>query len=162
VGPIFAVLALGGIFRAVAQIAYWIFLARGRTGAQLKQDLVLRPIMIAMILGGLPWGPVGVAAGHSVAYFGYWIATLLYVGRVCHVDTRPLFRNAIRAVVLVSAPCGIVAYAATHLPLAPLLQLLVGLGFAAAYAGVAAAAVPAVRTDLLDVASFVRRALRRG
>jgi PST family polysaccharide transporter len=162
VAPIFAVLALGGIFRAVSQIAFWIFLARDLPSAQLRQDLVLRPLMVAMILAGLPWGPVGVAAGHSVAYFMYWIATVLYAGRAARVDARPLFATAIRAIVLVSAPAGAVAWAVTLLPLAPVATLLGGVAAAAGYVAVAGAALPAVRSDLRGVLIFGRRALRRG
>lgn len=161
VAPIFAVLALGGVFRAVAQIAYWIFLARDRTAAQLKQDLVLRPVVIGMILAGLPWGAVGVAAGHSIAFFLYWIATLVYVGRVAEVDVRPLFATATRAIALVSAPCGAAAWLATLLPLPAAAQLLAGLAGAAGYVAAAGAVLPAVRSDLLDVLSFVRRSTGR-
>lgn len=161
VAPIFAVLALGGVFRAVAQIAYWIFLARGRTGDQLRQDLVLRPVMILLILAGLPWGPVGVAAGHSIAFLGYWIATMLYVGRVAGVEVGPLLRNAVRGIVGFGAPCGLFAYLATLGPLTAPVELGLGLVAAAAWAGLAAALVPAVRADLALVLGFVRRALGR-
>ena len=161
VAPIFAVLALGGIFRAVAQIAYWIFLARGRTAAQLKQDLVCRPIMILMILAGLPWGPVGVAVGHSVSFFLYWVATLVYVGRVCDVDVRPLFANSIRSILFVCMPAGGLAYVAALLPAPPLVRLVAGLAAAGAYVLAAATVVPAVRRDMKDVLGFVRRASGR-
>lgn len=161
VAPVFAVLALGGVFRAVAQIAYWIFLARGRTSDQLRQDLVLRPVMILLILAGLPWGPVGVAAGHSVAFLGYWIATMAYVGQVADVDTKPLLRNAGRAVVGFGAPCGLAAHVATLGSLPAAVELGLGLAAAAGWAGLAAAFVPAIRTDLALVLGFVRRALGR-
>lgn len=161
VAPIFAVLALGGVFRAVAQIAYWIFLARDRTGHQLRQDLVLRPLMILVILAGLPWGPVGVAAGHSIAFLGYWIATMVYVGRVADVDVRPLLRNAVRGIVGFGAPCGLSAYLATVGSLPAAAELGLGLVAAAAWAGLAATLVPTVRTDLALVLGFARRALGR-
>jgi PST family polysaccharide transporter len=161
VAPIFAVLALGGIFRAVAQIAYWIFLARARTGAQLRQDLVLRPVMILVILAGLPWGPIGIAVGHSIAFFGYWIATLVYVGRVTGVDVGPLFRNATRAIALVGAPSGLLAYAVTLTPWSAPAQLLLGVAAAGAWGLLAALAVPAIRADLQLVTGFVRRAIGR-
>jgi PST family polysaccharide transporter len=161
VAPIFAILALGGIFRAVAQIAYWIFLARGRTAAQLRQDLVLRPVMIVVIMAGLPWGPIGIAAGHSIAFLGYWIATLAYVGRVTGLDVRPLFRNAVRAIALVAAPSGLVAYAVTLTSLAAPAELVLGILAAGAWAGFAAVAMPSVREDLGTVARFARRAVAR-
>jgi polysaccharide transporter, PST family len=158
VAPIFAVLAIGGIFRAVAQIAYWIFLARGRTGAQLRQDLVLRPFIVLAILAGLPWGPLGVAVGHSAAFFIYWLATLWYVGRVTGTPVRPLVVNAARSVLLVGAPSGAVAYLITYLPLAAPVQLLLGVTAAGLWILLVAVAVPRVRADLRVLMDFSRRA----
>ena len=94
VAPIFAILAIGGVFRAVSQIAYWIYLARGITGDYLKLVLWTRPPMILMLLAGLPWGPEGVAVGHSVSWFLYWLVSLSAVGKKTNIDTRVLFRTA--------------------------------------------------------------------
>ena len=68
VAPIFAILAIGGIFRSIQQIAYWTYLAKGKTAAQLRMIAVTRPIMIVIIVAGVPWGSVGVAIGHCVSY----------------------------------------------------------------------------------------------
>jgi PST family polysaccharide transporter len=163
VAPIFAILAIGGIFRSVQQIAYWIYLSRGLTGVQLKMVAWTRPIMIGIILAGLPWGPVGVAVGHTVAYFLFWVVSLWHVGRHGRVDSRMLFANARRAILLVSAPCGVVAFLATLLPVPALAQLLIGGGAALLFLTLVAAAVPAVRADAAVVVDFGRRALgRRG
>jgi PST family polysaccharide transporter len=161
VAPIFAVLAIGGIFRAVAQIAYWIFLARGQTGAQLRQDLVLRPFIVVAILAGLPWGPVGVAVGHSAAFFVYWLATLWYVGRVTGVRVRPLVTNAARSIALVGAPSGAVAFLMTWFPVAAPLQLLLGLAGAGAWILAMVLVVPRVRADVAVLVEFARRAAGR-
>ena len=56
VAPIFAALAIGGIFRGIGQISYWMYLSRGRADAQLKLYLVTRPIMIGT---HDRWPPVG-------------------------------------------------------------------------------------------------------
>ena len=107
VAPLFALLAVGGVFRAVSQICYWIYLARGRPGAQFRLYLVLRPIMIVIILAGLPWGPAGVAAAVSVAFAVDWLASVWHVGRTTGVDRRMLLANSLRAIVLFSVPCGV-------------------------------------------------------
>ena len=159
VAPIFAILAVGGVFRSVAQIAYWIYLSSGETGAQLRLILWTRPIMIALILAGLPWGPLGVAVGHSVAYFLYWLVSLVAVGRATSVDSGSLLRNARRSILYVSAPCGLVAWPATLLPTTPLVQVVVGVAAAAAYLALASLLVPSVRADLALVLTFVRRAV---
>jgi PST family polysaccharide transporter len=162
VAPIFAVLCLGGIFRSVSQIAYWIYLSRGQTEAYLRLVLFTRPIMIAMLLAGLPWGPVGVAVGHSVSWFLYWFVSLVHVGRWAHTDTRMLFANARRAILYVSAPCGVAAYLATFLPVNAGLQVLAGITAATVYLLLAALLVPVVRADARLVLSFARRGLGMG
>lgn len=161
VGPIFAILAIGGIFRAIQQVAYWTYLAKGRTAAQLKMIALTRPAMIVIILAGVPWGPVGVALGHTIAYFLFWIVSMWHVGRVAGIDGARLMRNAMRPVLLVCVPAGLVAYALTLIPLAPILELVVGLAGAAAYTGLISLVVPSVRNDAKVLQRFARRALNR-
>jgi PST family polysaccharide transporter len=162
VAPIFALLAVGGIFRAVEQISYWMFLSRGKTGAQLRLYALTRPIMIGIIIAGIPWGAVGVAASSSVAYFLYWVVSLLAAGRATGVDVRPLFAKATQAIVLVSAPCGLAAYGASLTVSNPVLRLVIGLAAAAAYLAAVIALVPLVRTDASLVLRFASRAAGRG
>lgn len=163
VAPILALLAVGGVFRAVSQICYWIYLSRDRTVDQLRLYLVLRPIMVLVILAGVPWGPVGVAATCSVAYLVEWLASLWHVGRVTGVDRALLLRNALRPILLVCLPAAAVARLATVLVTAPAaVLLLVGLAAAALTIAAVALIVPAVRTDLTTVARFARRAVGRG
>jgi PST family polysaccharide transporter len=138
-----------------------MYLSQDLTGAQLKQFLVTRPLMVLVIVAGTPWGAVGVAAGHSVAYALYWVASLWHVGRVSGVDTGPLLRNATRVLLTVSAPCGVLALAATWLPVPAALQVVVGLLAAAAWLGLLVAVVPAVRADAATVRSFALRAAGR-
>jgi PST family polysaccharide transporter len=164
--PIFAILAIGGVFRTTSMLAYWIFLAKGRTGTQLRQDLIARPIMIGIMVAGLPWGVVGVAAGHSIAFFLYWIVTFVTVGQSTGLDVRPLFRAAIRNAVLVSVPCGLTAFAvSTAMHTSALLELAAGVLAAGCWFVVAWLLFPPVRRDLLVAGSLLRRALpqpRRG
>lgn len=161
VAPIFAVLAIGGIFRAISQVAYWIYLARGMPGQQLRLYVVTGPIMIVLIAGGAFWGPLGVATGHSLAYAFSWVASLVHVGRVADVASRPLFLNAARAVLLVSAPCGLAASVALLLPVPALAQVLVGTSLAAAWALVAFVIFGRVRDDFTMIWGFARRAAGR-
>jgi O-antigen/teichoic acid export membrane protein len=159
VAPIFALLAIGGIFRSISQIAYWIFLSRGKTGAQFKQYLVTRPAMIAIILGGLPWGPIGVAIGCSIAYFLDWAISLWWVGRATGVDSRALFRNAFRSLFLVSAPCGLVAFVGTLLTKNSVAELAIAVLLAAAYIAVLISVSRTVRSDAQMILYFIKRSL---
>jgi PST family polysaccharide transporter len=159
VAAIFAVLAVGGVFRSIQQIAFWTYLARGKTAAQLRMIMVTRPIMIVIILSGLPWGPLGVAVGHSVAYFLFWLVSTIHVGRVAGVDSTSLIRNAVRPVLAVSLPAGLLAFACTHLPLGSTAQLGLGVGAAALYFGLVTLLSSSVRADVRILLSFLRRAL---
>jgi PST family polysaccharide transporter len=163
VAPIFAVLAIGGVFRAISQLAYWMYLAKGLSGKQLKQYLVTRPLMILLILAGLPWGGIGVAVGHTVAYFMYWVASLWHAGRSTKIAVRPLFGTAIRAVLCLALPCGLAANFGTFIiqrgP--PVEQLAMGLAFTAVYLLVIACLNRTVRADMFLALSLGRRALLR-
>lgn len=162
VAPIFAILALGGIFRAMDQLTYWIYLSRGRTGAQLKLFLVTGPVMTLIILAGLPWGPVGVAAGCSFAYLLHWAVSLRNAGRVASVDSRQLFRTARRSLLLVSIPCGLLSLGATYLVSNSFAQLALGLGASLVYLILVAMLIPPIRRDCRIVVGFIRRGFRRG
>lgn len=161
VGPIFAILAIGGIFRSIQQIAYWTYLAKGKTAAQLRMVAVTRPIMILMIVAGVPWGPIGVAIGHGVAYFFFWVVSMRHVGKITGVDSGQLIRNALKAVLLVCVPAGVVAWSVTLLPLPNVVRLLLGLLAAGLFVGLVAMVVPGVRADGKVLVRFVKRALTR-
>ncbi len=161
VAPVFAVLAVGGVFRAVSQIAYWVYLARGVPGAQFRMSLVMAPVMIALILAGLPWGAVGVATGHSVAYCVMWVVTLAHVGRAARIASLPLFAQAVRTLLLVSVPAGVAARLGASLAGPALAQLGSGLSFAALAVGLAHLAVPSLRRDTAVLVRFARRAAGR-
>lgn len=161
VAPIFAVLSVGGIFRSIEQVSYWIFLARGKTGAQFRLYLYSRPVLIGMILAGLPWGALGVAVGCSAGYILYWAVSLWQVGRATGVDSRPLFVNGLRAIFVVSAPAGLAAFAASLLVEPPLLKLAVGALAAALYLGVVYLCSSVVREDVGTLVHFARRTFGR-
>ncbi|APH46564.1 hypothetical protein BMW26_02590 [Microbacterium sp. 1.5R] len=155
--PIFAVLAIGGVLRATAQVSYWMFLATANTGAQLRMFLVVRPIMIVIILAGLPWGAFGVAVGSTVAYALHWIASLVWASRVTGVPARPLITNIIRILLTVSVPCGLLALGISALGWSSIATVLVAVGASIAYLLLLTLVSPRTREDLLTVVSFIRR-----
>ncbi|MEV7631664.1 lipopolysaccharide biosynthesis protein [Microbacterium sp. NPDC089318] len=160
--PIFAVLAIGGMLRATAQISYWMFLSTGHTGAQLRMFMVVRPVMIVMILAGLPWGALGVAVGSTAAYALHWIVSLLWASRVTEVSARPLLANIVRIIVTVSLPCGVIAFAVSAFAWPAWLTVVVSVAAAGCYVVVLTVASKAMRADVMVAVSFVRRSMRRG
>lgn len=161
VAPILAVLALGGIFRSVSQIAYWGYLATGRTAQLLRLQLWTQPLMIVMVVAGVPWGPVGVATGHLVANVLYWVVSLVALGRATGVRVAPLVATAAVAVLAVGAPAGAAAWAASGLVAGPLAQVVVGLLAAAVAAAAVGAVVPAVRRDAVTMWRTAQLVVRR-
>ena len=154
VAPIFAALAIGGVFRGIAQVSYWVYLSRGETGAQLKMYLVTRPPMIAMILAGLPWGPLGVAIGHSIAFFLYWIVSLWHSCRSVEISSKPLFKQATRSVLLISGPAGLLSFIGASLSNNTGIQLVLALGMSIGYIALIALVSPSERADavmMLDI-----------
>lgn len=124
VAPIFALLAVGGIFRGLSQTTYWITLSRGLIGVQLRFYLVARPLMIATILAGLPWGVTGVAAGHSAAFVIEWAASLWWVGRAAGIDWMDQFRTGVRTVLVVCLPAGLISFVTTFIPGPPVVAII--------------------------------------
>ena len=148
VAPIFAALAIGGIFRGIGQISYWMYLSRGRADAQLKLYLVTRPIMIGLMIAGLPWGPVGVAIGHSIGFFLFWIISLWTAGRCVRTSVRPLFTQATRTLLLISLPAGALAYIGSVLVQPTAASLCLGVALGVGYLALIALISPAERANL--------------
>lgn len=161
VAPILMILAFGGVFRAVGSIPYWIFLSRGLTSQQFLMYLVVRPVLIAMIVAGVPWGVRGVAAGCSLGYVLDWGVQLWWSGRCARLSVRPIFANALRAIALVSAPIALIAHALSSAISAPWLAIASAALAAVVYLSVLAVLVPPVRQDLRDARDIARRILPR-
>lgn len=110
--PIFQALAIGGIFRALNQVTFWVFLAKGATGAQFRFYLVSQPLVIVSMLAGLPWGAVGVAVGHSIGYGINWLVSYWWCGRVTDTALGGLFRSGLKCTALFAVPVGVIGLAA--------------------------------------------------
>jgi PST family polysaccharide transporter len=157
--PLVAILAIGGIFRAVAQIAYWAYLARGASGPLFRQRLVTGLITVVLIVGGVPWGAVGVAVGCTVASLAAWLIAMIHVASATGIDSGRLLRNATLIIACVGVPCGISGWAASTLPMPPVAQILVGVGIAGACFMLAYATIPWIRSDVRFSWGFIRRSV---
>ncbi|MFK4638121.1 lipopolysaccharide biosynthesis protein [Paenarthrobacter histidinolovorans] len=102
--PILQALAVGGVFRGLNQITFWIFLAKDKTGAQFRFYLVSQPLIVVFMLAGLPWGALGVAVGHSAGYFINWLLSLWWCGRATDTDMTPLLTNGIKSIFICVLP----------------------------------------------------------
>jgi len=162
-GQIFSVLALGSIFRALQQIAYWMFMASGRAKSQLRLHLIAQPIVIATTLLGVPFGPLGVAVGNAIGCALAWALSLWWAGRATGVPIRPLFTEATRAALLFGAPAGAIAYViSTFIQGAPWAIVLLGLLGGAAWFALAWCFSKHVRSALRSLGEFARSAVSPG
>ncbi len=159
--PLVAVLAIGGIFRSVAQVAYWAYLARGASGKLFRQRLLTGAITVALILAGVPWGAFGVAVACAVAALVSWLIAMIHVASAVHIDSRHLLGHATRIIICIALPSGVGAWGASLLPIPDALRVLGGVTLAGAYFTVACALVPWIRSDVAFSWAFIRRSVRR-
>jgi len=159
--PILAVLAIGGIFKGIDSANYQMWVSKGLTSQLFKFYAVSRPIMVVVILAGLPWGPVGVAVGQLVAAIGHWTIGLRYVCRLAGVDRAPLFAQSIRCLTLVIIPAGLLTWAGTHLDLGSIGQIAIGLTLGVGWAVCACTVIGPLRREVLPVVRVVRSAAGR-
>lgn len=163
-GRLLQILAVGGVFRSLVQVAYWIYMSRGLATAQLKYFLVAQPLLALIILAGLWGGPEGVAWAHSLGFICYWVISIWWVGRVAALPVRGLFSDAIRAVGIVAVPATVLGLAVKALISAssigswavPAAVGALVLGYAGAYA-----LHSGVRADVAILLRFARLAVKR-
>ncbi|RWR19182.1 lipopolysaccharide biosynthesis protein [Microbacterium enclense] len=162
-GTLVSLLAIGGVFRSLVQICFWIYMSQGYAAQQLRYFVVSQPLLIGVMLTGLPWGAQGVALMFSVAYALYWAASLLWVGRVASLDVRPMFVDVVRALLAFAAPGALAAHVVARVTegLPAPLPLALGLVVALVWYGLAWAFIPRVRRDLDTLRAFARKAISR-
>src|SRR5207244_3764933 len=68
IGPVMSWLCLGGIASLVYSTTFWLFVSQGRAKEQLRYGWITCAISIIGFASGLPWGPVGVAAGAGISF----------------------------------------------------------------------------------------------
>ncbi len=155
--PLFAILAISSVFRAIQQIAIWLQVAKGSSRSLFMSYLIGQPIIILAICCGIPWGATGIAVGSVFGYAIFWVFSMLWAGRNTGVKTGPLLTRAFRIVTFVGAPAGLAAYlTATFVPLPSLPLLLLGL----TAAGVVLLTSLAVSKRTRSEVSFILHTLR--
>jgi len=82
VAPIFSWLCLGELVSPIYSSTFWLFTTQERTRQQIKYVAVTSLITLCAFAAGLPWGPVGVAAGGVLSF------ALVAIPMVCWGATR--------------------------------------------------------------------------
>jgi polysaccharide transporter, PST family len=154
--PILGVLAIGGIFKGIDSANYQLWVSKGLSSQLLRYYLMTRPVMVVLILAGLPWGPIGVAVGHLVAAIGNWAIGLRYACRLGRVDSAPLFAQSLLCLTVVIVPAGLLAWAATQTTSNAIGGLALGIVSGLGYAAMATVAVPALRRGTAPLVHAIR------
>ena len=154
---LFEILCFAGMFQAVSYATYWIFLARGLTGSNMRFALISRPIVIAIIALGSFWGVYGVAAAYTAGLLFNWLFGLWWIDRVTDAPAAAMLRQGMRSI-LCSTFAGVIAFAVSirlaHEPLAIRVSITTGVFIIST--AILAVLVKPLRTDLTVCYRFGR------
>ena len=92
--PILEVLCLVGLIQSIFTLNGSLFLSQGRANLQLKVSIAVTIVTFLGIIGGLRWGPIGVAWGYTAAVVLTHYPAFRAAGGL--VDLK--YRNVVRAV----------------------------------------------------------------
>jgi O-antigen/teichoic acid export membrane protein len=125
--PIFRVLAPAALVGTFEVTTRWVYISLGQTHRQLRFTAVATAATIAAFAVGLRWGPIGVAAGLSIAVCGLRLPDILYCFRTTPLRTMDLLSVLWRPM-LTSAVAGAALYAFNRLVTwspSPVISLLI-------------------------------------
>ena len=161
-GQVIEILAVGSVFRALAQTVQWLFFGAGATRAGLLFNLWSQPAILVISLAGLPWGVVGVAVGNTIAWTLYWPIASVAASRAIGLPRGALIGDPLRCILQFALPIGLAAAAARWLvPGSDLLRVVLGIAAGAAVAMLLAFVVPSVRADLRVMKDTALLAVKR-
>lgn len=156
--PIFAILAIGGVFQCLGFVYYWTFLSTGLTGLQFRYSLITRVAMVALILIGVAWGIIGVAIAGTVGLFLNWLVLTLFPMRKTGVNVRLLTQSGMRPLLLHLSVALFLAVVDRVLLIRFSYVIRLGFGIfeAVGLYSLSALLIPAIRRDIAVIVRMVR------
>jgi PST family polysaccharide transporter len=91
-GSLLSIMALRGIFQVIEGSQGWLHLALGRPDRWRLWGMVSLAVQIAAVVGGLPFGPTGVAAATVVASLLIAVPSIKYAGAPIGIGTAHVLR----------------------------------------------------------------------
>ncbi len=154
VTPVLQLLAVAGAMQTLAYVGYWVYLARGLTGALLRYSLLTAALKIIAIVIGSTGGPTGVALGIAIVATLEWPLSLWWLSRRTILPVRHLLLGALRislmAALAAAATTAVIAIDPSQL------WLVVPAALACLSTYALGCLVPAIRHDVADVLAVAR------
>ena len=150
--PIFVWMGLAALLQPINTTG-WLLVTQGRSQHMLYWSVMSAPLTILLIVVGLWWGPIGVAASYAIGRMCilyplmYW-----FVGRIGPVRTRDFYR--LLAPFVCASTCALLAclaFRAFASSVIPLTGCVVSLGITVATDLLALSVLPAGRSALWDI-----------
>jgi PST family polysaccharide transporter len=157
---ILMILSFGGFFQGLGYVYQWAFLATGKVGEQLKFTIFTRFLMLGLIISGVSFGILGIAAGVAIGLCVNWFVLSVWGIPKTGLDYRGLWRAMGRPLAMHgSAVCvGLATQIGTAaLSVSSPANILLGTGAAFFVYGLAIIFSKSVRSDISDLLSFVKR-----
>jgi PST family polysaccharide transporter len=95
--PIIQFLAVAAAVNAAVYVLQWFSLSKGFTNIDLKINLAVAPVWIALVVGGSQFGINGVAAGFLCGQCLHWVASLVWFQAAAGAPSRKLLFAAVWA-----------------------------------------------------------------
>lgn len=92
-GVLLGIIALRGIFHVIQGSQGWLHLSTGRPDRWKKWGIVTAAVQILAVLGGLPFGPIGVAVGYVAAGWLIAFPSISYAGLPIGVGAASVLRS---------------------------------------------------------------------
>ncbi len=91
--PLLQILCLAGVARSIVTVTGSIYLALGRAKLQFNVNLLTRPIALAGVVCGLPWGVEGIVIGMTTVTWINSMITLSIAGRLIDLSLFELMAS---------------------------------------------------------------------
>jgi PST family polysaccharide transporter len=98
-GALLSIIALRGIFQVIEVSQGWIHLSIGSVDRWQQWGIVSLGVQVTALLGGLPFGPKGVAAATVVASLLIAVPSVVYAGRPIGIGTAVVMRAVSRQLI---------------------------------------------------------------
>lgn len=91
-GTLLTVFALRGPAQAVERTLGWLHVAAGRADRWMRWGFLSCGVQVIAILGGLPFGTMGVTTSYTICMYLLFVPAILYAGQPLQIDVQHLMR----------------------------------------------------------------------